>query len=329
VGRVSAQIDFDFDRSWPDQPPTAFFGFFECADRLGVARSLLAAAEGWARSKGRHRLLGPMTLDTKGEMGVLVEGFDSPPRIGMPYHLPHVGRLIEEAGYSKAKDLYAWWYTAGFVDEKTRRIARRTLELPDVRVRPVELRHLRREVEIFRDVYNETLKRNWCVVPLTSQEVEVIAREYKAFVDPELALIAEVGGVPAGMCFAIPDINALVRDLDGELMRRPWNLARLLWRLKFRPPKEARLVFLGVKEEFRASRKYGALAAALYLEVAERGAGRGYAGGELSWTLEDNTLINTAIERLGGRRYKTYRVYEKRGLGPNGAGAATPSSALE
>jgi len=311
VGRISSQIDTDFDKQWPGEKGVAFFGFFDSADDPAVARALFEAAAGWARSKGRTRLRGPFTLDSKGEVGVLIQGFDSPPRIGMPHNKPYLGPLIESAGLAKAKDFYAWWYTSGHIDERTRKIAERTLQLPNVRVRPMDLRHFRREVDIVRDVYNSAWAENWNFTPFTSDELEIVATEYKMFVDPEIALVGEVDGKPAAMCFAIPDVNELVKDFDGELMKRPLNLARLLWRLKFRRPRHARLMLLGVKEEYRASHKYGTLAAALYVEVARRGAARGYVGGELSWTLEDNVMINRGIERMGARRYKTYRVYEK------------------
>ena len=311
VGRISAQIDADFDRQWPQEKGVAFFGFFDSKDDLAVARALFDAAASWARGKGRSRLRGPFTLDSKGEVGVLVEGFDTPPRIGMPHNRPYLGPLIESAGLAKAKDFYAWWYTSGHVDERTQKIAERTLQLPNVRVRPMDLSHFRREVDIVRDIYNSAWSQNWGFTPFTSAELEIIATEYKMFVDTEIALIAEVDGKPAAMCFAIPDVNEMVKDFDGELMKRPLNLAKLLWRLKFRRPKHARLLLLGVKEEYRASHRYGTLAAVLYVEVARRGAARGYVGGELSWTLEDNVMINRGIERMGARRYKTYRVYEK------------------
>lgn len=311
VGRISAQTDADFDRQWPGEKGVAFFGFFDSKDDPAVARALFDAAAGWARSKGRTRLRGPFTLDSKGEVGVLIEGFDTPPRIGMPHNRPYVGPLIESAGLAKAKDFYAWWYTSGQIDERTRRIAERTLQLPNVRVRPMELSNFRREVDIVRDIYNSAWSQNWGFIPFTTDELEIIATEYKMFVDTEIALIAEVDGKPAAMCFAIPDVNEMVKDFDGELVRRPQNLLKLLWRLRFRRPKHARLLLLGVKEEYRASHRYGTLAAVLYVEVARRGAARGYVGGELSWTLEDNVMINRGIERMGARRYKTYRVYER------------------
>ncbi len=311
VGRISAQTDADFDKQWPAEKGVAFFGFFDSRNDPAVATALFDAAGAWARSKGRTRLRGPFTLDSKGEVGVLIDGFDTPPRIGMPHNRPYVGALIESAGLAKAKDFYAWWYTSGHIDERTRRIAERTLELPNVRVRPMDLAQFQREVDIVRDVYNSAWSQNWNFTPFTSDELAIIATEYKMFVDPEIALVAEVDGKPAAMCFAIPDVNEMVKDFDGELMRRPLNLARLLWRLKFNRPKHARLLLLGVKEEYRASHRYGTLAAALYVEVARRGAARGYVGGELSWTLEDNVMINRGIERMGARKYKTYRVYEK------------------
>lgn len=311
VGRICAQLDFDFDRQWPSETDVAFFGFFDSKDDPRIARALFEQAEGWARGKGRSRLRGPFTLDSKGETGVLVEGFDTPPRIGMPHNKPYAGPLIESAGYAKAKDFYAWWYTSGAIDERTTRIAERTLALPNVKVRPMDLSQFRREVDIVRDIYNSAWSQNWGFTPFTAAELEIIAKEYKMFVDPEIALVAEVDGKPAAMCFAIPDVNELVKDFDGELMKNPLNLAKLLYRLKFKRPKHARLILLGVKEEYRASHKYGTLAAVLYVEVARRGGKRGYVGGELGWTLEDNHLINRGIERMGARKYKTYRVYEK------------------
>ena len=312
VGRISAQVDFDFDKQWPGEANTAFFGFFDSKDDPAVARALFGAAESWAKAKGRVRLRGPFTLDAKGDTGVLVEGFDTPPRIGMPHNKPYVGALIESAGYPKRKDFYAWWYTAGSpIDALTHKVAERTRALPNVTVRTMSLKQFAREVDIVRDIYNEAWKNNWCFTPFTSMELEIIASEYKMFIDEQIALVAEVDGTPAAMCFAVPDVNELVKDFDGELMRRPLNLVKLLWRLKFRRPKAVRLILLGVKEEYRASRKYGALAAVLYEEVARRGAARGYVGGELSWTLEDNEQINRGIERMGAKKYKVYRVYEK------------------
>jgi hypothetical protein len=312
VGRITAHIDYEFDKQWPSEPGVAFFGFFECKDDPAVARALFDVAESWARKRGRTSIRGPFSPDSKGEMGILIDGFDTPPRIGTTYNAPYVSRLVEGAGYTKAKDVYGWWYVANSpIDPLTKKLADKTRALPNVRVRTVDLKQIRRETEIIRDVYNEAWSENWSFVPMTTEEIEIIASEYKNFLDPEIALVAEVDGEAAAICFAIPDLNEVVRDFDGEIMRRPLNLVKLLWRLKFAPPKAARLILLGVKTKYRASRKYGALVAVLYEEVARRGGKRGYIGGELGWTLEDNDMINRGIERMGAKRYKTFRVYSK------------------
>lgn len=312
VGRISAQIDYDFDKHWPSEPGVAFFGFFESKNDLAVARALLSAAEAWARSKGRTSIRGPFSPDSKGELGVLIDGFEFAPRIGTSYNQPYVAGLIEAAGYTKAKDLYAWWYVANSpIDPLTKKLADKTRALPNVRVRTMDLKQIRREVEIIRDVYNEAWNENWNFTPFTADEIEVFATEYKQFIDTEIALVAEVDGQAAAICLAIPDLYEVTKDFEGELMKKPLNIVKLLWRLKFTPPKAARLILLGVKSKYRASRKYGALVAVLYEEVARRGSKRGYVGGELGWTLEDNEMINRGIERMGAKRYKTYRVFQK------------------
>jgi len=312
VGRISAQIDHDFDKSWPDEPKTAFFGFFECADDLEVAQVLFERAEAWARSKGCVRMRGPFTLDTKGEVGVLVEGFDTPRMIGTSWNRPFVDPLIQRAGYAKAKDYYGYFYRAHTpVDAFTKKLADKTRALPNVKIRNMSLSELRRDAVIIQNIYNEAWKTNWNFTPFTHQQIESIATEYKAFIDERITFIAEVDGKPAAILFAVPDINELIHDFDGELLRRPLNLVKLVWRLKRRRPKHLRLVMLGVKEEFRASRKYGALAAVLYEEISVRGSAAGYAAGELSWTLEDNIGINRGIERMNAELYKKWRVYER------------------
>ena len=312
VGRISAQVDHDYDKTWPDEPKTAFFGFFESEDRVEVAQALFGAAEAWARSKGRTRIRGPFTLDSKGELGVLIEGFDIRPMIGTTWNRPFMDGLIQKAGYPPVKDLLGWKYDAHTpIEALTQKISARTRALPNVKIRRMELTEIEREAKIIQDVYNDAWRTNWNFTPFTDLELKVIATDYKMFIDTELTYVAEVDGKPAAMLFAIPDINELIRDLGGELLKNPINLAKFLWRLKFNRPKAARLIILGVKEEYRASRKYGALAACLYEEISRRGSARGYTHGELSWTLEDNHQINRGIERMGATVYKRWRMYEK------------------
>src|SRR5260370_5048201 len=182
VGRVSVQIDADFDKQWPEEKGVAFFGFFDCKDDAQVSSRLFDAAGEWARARDRTRLRGPMTLDSKGEIGVLIDGFDTPPRIGMPHNRPYVGPLLEATGFAKIKDLFCWWFTAGQIDERTRRGAEHTLPLPGGRVRPMDLSHFRRAATIVRAISNESWAKNWGFTPLTPQEVGTMATAHTRFV---------------------------------------------------------------------------------------------------------------------------------------------------
>jgi hypothetical protein len=232
--------------------------------------------------------------------------------IGTPWNKPFMDPLLQKAGYPRVKDLIGWFYDRNIpMDETTAKLSKKTRELPNVKIRDMELKEFRREANIIQEIYNEAWKENWNFTPFTNKELEVIANEYKLFIDTRVTYVAEVDGKPAAMLFAIPDINELIRDFKGELTRNPINLVKLLWRLKFNRPKNVRLILLGVKNEFRASRKYGALVACLYERISEQGKLAGYNGSELSWTLEDNVGINKGIERMGGRPYKKWRVYEK------------------
>jgi DNA-binding NarL/FixJ family response regulator len=156
VGRISAQIDHDYDKTWPNEPKTAFFGFFECIDDVEVAKALLTKAEEYAKSKGRVRLRGPFTPDSKGEVGVLIEGFDTPSMIGTPWNKPFMDPLLQKAGYPRVKDLIGWFYDRNIpMDETTAKLSKKTRELPNVKIRDMELKEFRREANIIQEIYNE------------------------------------------------------------------------------------------------------------------------------------------------------------------------------
>jgi hypothetical protein len=296
--------------TWNDE--TGHFGYFDTVDDIEVATALLRSAEEWLRSRGMKRMNGPMSLSANHDVGVLVDGIDHPPVVDMGLSRRWQGALAEACGLTKEKDVFAWRYDVkdGF-NTRTETAWAKLAKSPEIVLRSVRLRHMRRELGLLMEMYNETWAGKWGYVPLAADELDKIAGDLRLVIDPEMAFMAEIDGLPAGMCITVPNLNEAIADLGGRLL--PFGWAKLLYRTKLSHPKSARVILLGVREQFRKNlKKYGFLSAAMYVEVAKRGAAKGYEWAELSWTREDDTPINLGIRSMGGRAYKTYRVYEKR-----------------
>jgi hypothetical protein len=307
VGRCTAQIDRLHIEKYNDG--TGFFGFLDTIDDPAVAKALLDAAADWLRKKGMKKMRGPMSLSINEEMGCLIDGFDTPPVILMPHHRRYQGALIEAAGLEKEKDVFAWKYEVGEPPTRARKAHDEVLKMPEVRIRTMDRAHMERETRMVMDIFNDAWKDNWGAVPMTDSELKKMAADLKLIMVPDLALIAEVDGEAAAISIALPNINEMIKDLDGKLF--PFGLPKLLYRLKVKGPNSARLVLLGIKKKFRIQKKYGGLSTALYVEMNERGKRLGMTWGELSWTLEDNAPVNVGIKMMGGKVYKKYRVYSK------------------
>jgi hypothetical protein len=307
AGRISAQIDREHLAKHNDE--TGFFGFFDTIDDPEVGRALVAAAEKFLREHGMKRMRGPLSLSINEETGMLVEGFEYPPMIMCPHHTRYQARIAEAAGLEKAMDLFGWRYTVSELSPRIVRAYEAVRAMPEVRIRTLNKKRVDQELRLVLDVWDDAWKDNWSHVSMTPAEVAAFVGTMKWVIQEDLALIIEVDGEPAAICFAIPNINEAARDLGGKLL--PFGAVKLLWRLFVQKPKTARLILLGVKEKFRKQRKYGALPMALVYEVKTRGERIGYQWGELGWTLETNTAVNVMIKAVGGKAYKTYRVFEK------------------
>lgn len=286
------------------------WGFFECIDDEDVAAALLAAAEDWNRLQGMDTIRGPLNFSLNDEAGMLIDGFDTPPMVMMTHNPRYYPRLIEAAGYVKAMDLYAWLseIEKGLAEapQKLFRVAHKAVENQGLRVRKIDMKHFDQEVELIKTAYNGAWQRNWGFVPMTDHEIDHLAATLKPMIDPNLIFIAETeDGKPAGVSLTMPDLHqALKRSGGGHMW--PFGLAKFMWHR--RHIDQVRLMIMGMLEAYRGR---GA-DAIFYLETAQEALRCGYKRLEGSWILETNTMMNQIIERLGGVRYKTYRIYEKR-----------------
>jgi hypothetical protein len=306
VGRVTAQVDREHLARYHDD--VGSFGFIDTIDDEEVAKALLDAAGNWLRARGMKRIRGPLSLSVNEEIGCLVDGFDMPPMIMMPHHRAYQGGLIEKAGFSKLKDAFAWRYQVGDLPPRARRAHDEIEAMPEIKSRHVDMKNLDADLRIIMDVYNDAWSDNWGFVPMTERELSKMAADLKLIAVPELSYITEIDGEPAAVALALPNLNELIADMKGKLVM---NLPKLLWRLKVVGPHSARLIILGIRKKYRNQRKYAAISAYLYAKMNAAGKRLGLSWGELSWTLEDNAAVSAGIKLMGGKVYKTYRIFEK------------------
>jgi GNAT superfamily N-acetyltransferase len=306
VGRVAAVHNRAHNEFHDDK--VGFFGFFECVDDDEVARPLLAAAADWLRARGLEVMRGPASFSTNDEVGLLVDGFETPPALMMPFNPPRYGTHIERAGFAKAKDLLVYQSTPAHVDMQgplVRRLQQRASILArryGITIRTLDMKRFDDDLMLIKEVYNQAWERNWGFVPMDEREIDHLAAQLKPIIVPDLVPFAMRGGRPIGFAVALPDLNvALKANPSGRLFP---GLIKIMWAA--RRITRVRILLLGVLPEWR---KRG-LDALLYKELWERGYARGYRWGEAGWILEDNTSMNNALTRMGFEVYKTYRLYD-------------------
>ena len=306
VGRISAQIDqLHLNRY---QEKEGFFGMIEAEDNAETFAALFQTAESWLRDHGMRRAMGPYNLSINQEAGLLVDGFDTPPCLMMGHARPYYRTRIEENGYQKAKDLLAYIIDADFDHAAAlQAIVKRAKK--QVKVRTLQKSNYYEDMKIIVDIFNDAWSENWGFLPFTETEFKQLAKDFKIVLDFELVKIAEVDGIPAAFMVVAPNINEVIRDLNGRLL--PFGWLKLLWRLKVRYPQTARIPFMGVRKQYHGSLLGAALAFMVIIAGQPYAIKRGLKKVELSWILEDNKGMRDIIESIGGIIYKTYRIYKK------------------
>ena len=303
VGRISAHENNQHIQVHKDG--AGFFGFFECIDDQAVANGLLDVASTWLWERGLRALRGPLSFSVNHEAGLLLDAFEEPPLIRMAYNPSYYACLIEGYGLQKIQDLYAYvMFESEKIPERWRDMSDRALQDPKLVVRTVQERDYENEKERIKKIYAEAWSENWGAVPLTEEEFDRIVGELRLIYDRDMFFIAEYDGEPAGMSLVLPDMNQALKRANGRLF--PLGLLKILW---YRRKINAwRMPILGVRQEHRMRGIEVALCCRTY-DVAKRN--RNYWKGEMSWLLESNTAANAVLKKLGARRSKTYRIYEK------------------
>jgi len=303
VGRIAGIIDRCYNQFHDEK--MGIWGFFECADDLEAAAALFSSVETWTRQKGMTFMRGPLNPSTNYELGLLIEGFDYPPAVEMPYQPPYYSRLVESCGFAKEKDLLAFliegdYHLPEWMDSLAGRIARKK----GIHIRRINRKDLDAEFALIREIYNDSWSGNWCFVPLSANEMRDIQKNVMQFTDTDLAFFIYYENEPAAVCVIFPDMNPLLRRLNGRI-----GVAGLLKVLLYRREINGlRLLMFGIKDKYR---QMGIpLLAFHHICEVVRGKKK-YRYMELGWTLEDNEAINSLIEETGAKQYKKYRIFRK------------------
>ncbi|NLY02199.1 MAG: N-acetyltransferase [Rhodopirellula sp.] len=302
-GRIAAVFSRGHIEKYKER--RGYFGFFECVDDQAVADALFDAAKGWLAERDVHAMRGPTNPAMMYEIGLLVEGFDSPPTFLMTYNPPYYGRLIENCGFRKIQDLYSY---AGHVSQlpaihaKLGPIGEKVREYCDVHIRPLNPAKFMEDVEAFLDVFNRSLINHWGYVPMSDAEIRHMAKGLRWLIVPELVIVAEVDGKMVGSVFTLPDYNPRIKRINGRLF--PFGFLRLL-RGKHRI-KRVRMLSTNVLPEYQRMGVPLCLLAAMMPKALEWGIEEA----EFSWVAESNALSRGSLQKAGLKCEKTFRVYD-------------------
>ena len=308
VGRISAQVDeLVLEHMGAG---TGQWGFLDALDQE-AAGSLIATAEEWLRAQRMSRALGPFSLSIWDEPGLEIEGFDEAPTVMMGHHRPEYRAWIEYAGYSMAKDLLTyevniehWW------NEHISRLIAMGERNSRLRLRQVDKSKFAEEARVILNLLNNAWSNNWGYVPLTESEIAYAGKKLKPIIYNELVWVAEYDGEPVAFMLTLPDINELIKDLNGELF--PFGWANLLWRLRKPTTYRARVPLMGVAKKLHGTRMASQLAFML-IEFTRREVVSkfGVKIGEFGWILEDNKGMLSIAELPGARINHRYRIFER------------------
>lgn len=306
VGRIAAILNHNHNRFHNEL--AAGWGFFECTDDTEAASALFSRAEEWSRHKGMKVLRGPLSPSTNYEIGMLLEGFETPPTFMMPYNPPYYLKLAESSGFRKEKDLLAYAVARGWQPpEWLGRIAQKILAENNVRVRHIQMDRLQSEVHLIKEIYHDAWFDNWGFVPMTDAEIDEMGRKLKQIIDPRLVFFIVMGEEAVGVGMIVPDVNPLLRRFNGRIGPLGW-LKYLLYRNEIT---DLRGMIFGIKKQYQQMGLPLVAFDYLYRGLLEDKALKKYRTLELGWNLEDNDLINKWYDDGGAQVVKKYRIYSK------------------
>lgn len=303
VGRIHAIIHNAFLQRYKER--RGYFGFFESIDDKDVSRALFQAAKDWLAERDVHAMRGPINPSLNYEVGLLIDGFDTPPTFMMTYNPPYYAALVEDFGFTKTQDMYAFLGHVDMMaslDKKLEFVTRECVRRFDITLRRIDKRNFEKEVRMFLDIYNKSLVGTWGFTPMSEGEIKHAAAGMKFLIVPEMTTVAEIDGRPVGALFGLLDYNPRIKASGGSLF--PFGFLRMIWNR--RAIKKVRLISTNVLPEYQ---RWG-LGVVLLSRLVPESLAWGITVGEFSWVLESNHLSFKSLQRGGAKLDKTFRIYD-------------------
>ncbi|GJL93648.1 MAG: DNA-binding protein [Hyphococcus sp.] len=309
VGRISAVANKSHLDHYNDA--AGHFGFLDAEDDPAIFDALIQTASDWMRAQGLKKIQGPFNFSVNEEIGMLVDGFDTPPYVMMPHGRRYAPGHMERLGFTKAKDMHALEYypVRDFIPTKRMRFIEKALAKPNVSIRTLAPGDLIGDVRIIIDIFNDAWSDNWGFIPFTEEHAQHMAAELKPIIQNHNVVICYYDGEPAAFGLVLPNINRAIKGFNGKLF--PFNWAKLLYRLKVKGIDQSRMPLMGVRKSLHKKPVGAAFAYKIIEMVNSSNMDRGVTHSELSWILEDNDSMLTMLTDMGCKIYKTYRIYEK------------------
>jgi hypothetical protein len=310
VGRLSVLDNARYREYHPDKPPTAFFYHFDVVEDRAVCRALCDAAFDWARGRGLERMWGPKGLIHVDGQGVLVEGFEHRPAMGIPYNYPYYDELLKDAGFEMYLD-----FISAYIDrqidlpERFLQLADKIKERRGLRSVTFESKaELRALVPKVTDVYNKSFVEVQGYVPITEAEAEVIGNRIIAVADPRLIKLlmradAEEDEI-IGFVLAYPDVSAAIQRCRGRI----WPLGWLHLMREFKRTRWLNLNGMAILQQYRGLGGNALLYAELYRTLMQDDQ---FLYGDLVQVQETNARMVRELEAVGVKPYKKHRVYTR------------------
>ena len=304
VGRI-AVLENRRINNWRKER-TAFFYLFETIDSFEVAEALFETAFGWAQRRGLNRLVGPKGFLTIDSVGMLAQGFERFPAMGMPWNFPYYNEFMERLGFEKETDYMSGWIPIDYpVPDRIFRIA----EISQKRYGYYTVSyHSKKDlipvVKNVIDTYNQSFTQNWEFAPISDSEATVLAHKILSVIDdPTLPQIAWKDDVAVGFILAYPDINRAIQQTRGRLWPMGW------WRLTraFKQTKWFDLNGVGILPQHRGRGVDAVLIASLWQAVHK--SPRNYQFAELCQINEKNRPMQQEMAAFGVSFDKRHRIY--------------------